>query len=219
MKRILPVLIVISVLMAVGVFFPTEKESSPFSPRFSKASSAEIPRGPLLSLPEKEALTVSVKKMTRFLATYAGTGKSLEDLIEDLKTNQQDPFIVRDANKYTGEMIILRTKNPYPGTRYFHAQYFTDENHVRFAQHMSFEIRPHAEAMDQAIAVIRDFFPQLGTPTEQSPDFIQWDLENGHVLWIKRLGPEDIEENPFNAYTPEDLGSLRIAVETRLEGH
>lgn len=224
MKRILPVLIVVLALITAGVFFFSSKATSAGeSPQTSSVTAQKdplvIPPGKPLPAAEKESLLVAVKKMTHVLAVYASADKSLEALVENLRQDRQEPYMVRDANEYTGEMMIVRTKSPIPGTRYFHAQYFTDENKTRFPQHMSFEFRPHAEAMNQAIAAVRESFPGLGNPEQQSNDFIQWDLGNGHVLWVKRLGPDDIEENPFNAYTPDDLGSIRVAVELRLEGH
>ncbi|WP_413291468.1 hypothetical protein [Bdellovibrio sp. HCB337] len=224
MKRLIPVLVVVVILAGIGAFVlgsksPLGDDQAEDSTAAQIKHSAPIPQGPALPAPEKDSLSVSVKEMTHVLAAYAGSDNKLEDLIENLKKTNQEPYMVRDTNKYTGEMIIVRTKSPLPGTRYFHAQYFQDEDKSRFPQHMSFEFRPHAEAMDQAIAAVRESFPNLGNPEQQATDFIQWDLGNGHVLWIKRLGYEDIEENPFNAYTEADLGSIRVAVELKLEGH
>jgi hypothetical protein len=88
---------------------------------------------------------------------------------------------------------------------------------------MSFEFRPSPEAMNQAIQAVREAFPNLGKPSNESRDFIQWDLDqhsdSGYVVWIKRLSEEDILDNPFNSYTHDDIGSIRIAVELAPEGH
>jgi hypothetical protein len=84
---------------------------------------------------------------------------------------------------------------------------------------MSFEFRASPEALNQAIQAVRAAFPNLDKPTDESRDFIQWNLDEAYVVWIKRLGAEDIEENPFNSYSQDDIGSLRIAVELAPEGH
>jgi hypothetical protein len=174
---------------------------------------------PPLSPEEHKEVIASLNKMSGILAQFTSDQKSLEDLVATLKAQKQEPFIVKDKNEYTGEMIIVRTKNPPTGTRYFHAQYFTDESKERFVQHMSFEFRPSATAMDDAIKAVHTAFPNLGSPETQNHDFIQWNLGTGQVLWLKRLGQDDIIENPFNAYSESDIGSIRIAVELELEGH
>jgi len=174
---------------------------------------------PPLSPEESKEVLASLNKMSGILAEFTGEQKTLENLVAALKAQRQEPFIVKDKNEYTGEMTIVRTKNPPAGTRYFHAQYFTDENNERFVQHMSFELRPSVTAMNDAIKAVQTAFPNLGQPETQTNDFIQWNLGTGQVLWLKRLGQDDIADNPFNAYSESDIGSIRIAVELELEGH
>lgn len=185
----------------------------------SPTSSPQPPPLPEESAAELKKVTTSLQKMTKVLFQFGTTDQTLEGLINELKNQHQDPIQVRDSNPYTGTLILVRTQSPLPGTRYFHAQYFTDENKQSFPQHMSFEFRPGPEAMNQALEAVHEVFPQLEKPTQESADFIQWDLGNGHVLWIKRLDHQDISENPFNAYTEADIGSIRVAVEQALEGH
>lgn len=160
----------------------------------------------------------SAKQMTSLLAETVSTEKNLDTLVSDLKKQNQEPYLVHDKNPYTGEMTIVRTKSPLPGTRYFHAQYFTDENGKSFAQHVSFELRGSPEAMANAMKIVEESFPGLGKPSEETRDFVQWELPNGYVVWIKRLDQQDLTNNPFNAYTPADVGSIRIAVELTPEG-
>lgn len=219
-KNGLPLVIAIAVLLILGVYLLSSPkhaaDSSAGSPATSAPTShAEDPTKPSAPLSPAEAAKAktSLKQMTQVLAAFTLEDKKLNDLLEALKKDQQEPFTVKDKNPYTGEMIIVRTKSPPPGTRYFHAQYFVDENNQSFAQHMSFEFRQSPEAMDQAIQMVKATFPNLGNPTEESRDFIQWELDDGYVVWVKRLDEQDITNNPFNAYTPGDIGSIRIAVE------
>lgn len=216
--------ILILVLLGLGVYLlkpaaPTEP-SAPF-PQPVVISHKEDPSRPSTPLTPAEASVAksSLKQMTHLLASFTVQEKTLDELIASLKKDQQEPVQIRDKNPDTGEMIIVRTKSPPPGTRYFHAQYFIDDNKQAFAQHMSFEFRPSPEAMEQAIQMVRETFADLGAPTEESRDFIQWELPHAYVVWVKRLDQQDITNNPFNAYTPGDIGSIRIAIELNPEGH
>lgn len=224
MKTGIPLILLVAVLLVAGVFLLTPKSPTLASqnqepPLVTHEESPLSPPSAALPPAEAAAAAVSLKKMTAVLFEYTSAEKKIEDLVNELKSTDQEPFLVRDKNDETGEMIILRTKSPLPGTRYFHAQYFTDETGQTFPQHMSFEFRASPEALNQAIQAVRAAFPNLDKPTDESRDFIQWDLDEAYVIWIKRLGAEDIEENPFNSYSQDDIGSLRIAVELAPEGH
>jgi hypothetical protein len=225
MKYTFALVILVAALLVGRVFFlrsksplTTEAQTPAKTPVTHEEPPLNSPRKPL-SPTVMAGAVASLKKMTTVLFQYTSAEERLEDLVDDLKSSGQDPFLVRDKNKHTGEMIIVRTKSPLPGTRYFHAQYFTDEAQHTFAQHMSFEFRPSPEAMNQAIQTVQEAFPNLDPPTDESRDFIQWDLDHGYVVWIKRLGPADIQGNPFNSYSEDDIGSIRIAIELAPEGH
>lgn len=222
-KHTIIILISIVALLGLGVYFlqpaATTNQTEPFLEPvvISHKEDPSHPSAPLTPA-EASAAKSSLKQMTLTLASFTVQEKPFDELIASLKKDQQEPVQIRDKNPYTGEMIIVRTKSPPPGTRYFHAQYFIDEHQRPFAQHMSFEFRPSPEAMEQAIEMIREAFPDIGIPTEESRNFIQWDLPHGYVVWVKRLDQQDISNNPFNAYTPGDIGSIRIAIELNPEG-
>ncbi len=221
-KSALVLTVSIAVLLVLGVYFfhlaKPVAEGTPTTP-VPQVSHKEDPSRPSkpLTVEESQKAKTSLKQMTRMLLNYTMNEQKLDELMATLKQDQQEPFQVTDKNPDTGEMIIVRTKSPPPGTRYFHAQYFADENHQYFAQHMSFEFRPSPEAMEQAIQMVQETFPALGAPMEESRDFIQWPLPNGYVVWVKRLDQEDLSNNPFNAYTQGDIGSIRVAVELNPE--
>ncbi len=224
MKYGILLMILIATLLMGKVFLFNSKSEPPSSqpqkvPPVTHEESPLSPPSKALNPAEAKAASVSLKKMTMILFEYTADEKKLEDLIRNLKSSGLEPFLVQDKNDYTGEMIIVRTKKPFPGTRYFHAQYFTDENKQTFAQHISFEFQPSPEAMNQAIQAVHEAFRNLDKPTNETRDFVQWNLDHGYVVWIKRLGPEDIQGNPFNSYSDDDVGSIRIAVELAPEGH
>lgn len=217
MKQRLSFFLFLAAVLAGAVFIYSSKPAAP-SQTQQKVSvphdeSPLTPPSKELSPAEARTAAQSLKKMSTLLFQNSVAGKKMEDFVKELKESAQEPFLVRDRNEETGDMIIVRTKSPLPGTRYLHAQYFTDENQHTFAQHLSFEYRASPQAMVQAIQTVQEIFPHLDQPAYETRDFIQWDLEDGYVIWIKRLGPEDIQENPFNFYSAADIGSIRIAVE------
>lgn len=161
---------------------------------------------------------VSLNAMSTVLVDALRGKKNLEQIVQHLKISGQAPVVTRESNKATGEMTIVRTENPLPGTRYFHAQYFTDENNQRFVQHMSFEFKPGPHAMNDAVrAAIQSF--SLGAPTERTDDFVKWDLEDNYILWIKRKSARDLQNDPFKAYDiKKDNGTVQMALEQEIHG-
>lgn len=181
---------------------------------------AEAP-GP--AVPAPAHITTSSKKdnlkdMAQTLSQYTRPETRLRDLVEYLQRTHQEPIVVTQSNPATGEMAIVRTKSPLPGTRYFHAQYMTNENQQSFVQHMSFEYEPGATSMEDARTAIQNAFPSLGSPKEQKDGYYRWDLNETYIVWIKKMGPEDLQDDPFNAYTPEDVGTVRVAIEVEIHG-
>lgn len=166
----------------------------------------------------------SLKQMVLALSKYSQGGATFDDLIHELQATGQSPFIARDKNEYTGEMNIVRTKSPLPGTRYFHAQYFTDEKGERLLQHMSFEFRPGPKALEAARQAVYSAFPAVGSPTTELEGFMEWKLNDGYTVWIKKMELENLDaHHPFNAYTKNDVGTIRVAIEedphAGMDGH
>jgi hypothetical protein len=163
---------------------------------------------------ESKALR-SLKFQTQILKSFYRAKNPVGPLVEYLEKSGQTPVVTRESNKYTGEMVVIRTNTPPEGTRYFHTQAFTDEHGVQFIQHMSFEFRPSPEAMDLATSEISSAF-QMGEPKNSNPDFKEWELPGGYTLWMKRLNEDDIGEmsaDAFNVYGTQDVGAIRIAIE------
>lgn len=162
----------------------------------------------------------SLDTMTKTLAAFARPGRSVQDLVSFLQRAQTEPRLIENRNEVTGGMMIVRTGHLFPGTRYFHAQFFESEKKGYFPQHMSFEFKPGPSSMPQAVESVRQSFQIQGKPTIANADFMQWNLGQGYVVWIKKMGVEDLSNNPFNAYTQADIGSIRVAVELNPhEGH
>lgn len=161
----------------------------------------------------------SLDKMTAILSEYTKKGVTLADLVKHLKETGQDPEAVSQSNPDTGEMVIVRTQKPLPGTRYFHAQVFRDGGDQDFIQHMSFEFRKGESSMERVIGALGESFSDLPQePQRRTGNFVSWAVRDGYILWVKRLEASDLEDNPFNAYTKEDLGTIRVALEVDVHG-
>lgn len=157
---------------------------------------------------EKEA----VKTYLNVLANYREIGNA-KALAAELARANLKPVVARDANKDTGELAMVRTDNTLPGTRYFHAQVFEDGKGAAHMQHLSFEIRPGKDSMDVATSAIRQTFRDLGQPLIQKDDYVLWRNRDGRVVSAKRLGPDDLKDNYFNAHSPEDVGTIWVVSE------
>lgn len=192
----------------------------------SGVSSLEnVRRQPALdSLPEDKSTPMSsvelesLKNMSSILSQAAEQKFTLTNLVESLNESGQRPLVARDENPDTGEMIIVRTKNPLAGTRYFHAQYFKDEAGARFVQHMSFEFKPSSNAMREAIATVEKTFSNLSRPRVQREDYVQWGLNDKYIVWVKKMGASDLMDDPFNSYSSSDDGTIRVALELEIHG-
>lgn len=175
---------------------------------------AQATRGPS-NTPTKEIQ--SLESMGKTLGQVTESSFTLKRLLNELQKTGQQPLVARDANPDTGEMMIVRTKSPLPGTRYFHAQYFTGEDGERFVQHMSFEYKPGLHSMEEAVAAVQRSFPQLSQPVVQREDYVKWTLDHNYILWVKRMSLDELKHDPFNSYSIADAGTIRVAVE--LEVH
>ena len=160
----------------------------------------------------------SLETMGRTLGQVTQTSFTLKRLLEDLQKTGQQPLVAHDANPDTGEMLIVRTKSPLPGTRYFHAQYFTGDDGERFVQHMSFEYKPGPDAMAEAIAAVKNHFPNLSQPMVEREDYVKWTLDRDYIVWVKKMTMDELKHDPFNSYSTADNGTIRIAVELEVHG-
>jgi hypothetical protein len=228
---IFPVAIVAAVMWNHGKPAPetpaspteTSQASAATSPLRNPAANSSASQAPLTSSQRAPSSTTAPEKlaalddMAHTLFQFTQPDVPLKDLVQYLESSRQQPLVTRNSNAATGEMAIIRTESPLPGTRYFHAQYFADENNQSFVQHMSFEFQPSESAMNDAIAAVQRSFPNLSAPERQQSDFVQWNLKNGYIVWVKKMAAADLQDNPFNAYTKADIGTVRVAVEMNID--
>lgn len=154
----------------------------------------------------------NISIMTEFLKESVQQ-PDLKLTLQRLQMLQTFPTYTQDSNPETGSLAIVRTDKPLRGTRYFHAQYFSDSHQPPLLQHMSFEIPKGKSSFSFAAETVKSTFPKLSTPVLQRDGFLMWKWQSGYNVWIQRLNTEDLLADPFNAYTAEDEGTIRIAIE------
>ncbi len=147
---------------------------------------------------------------------------SEKELIKFFNDQGLEPQVSRQDDPYTGSMIMIRTKKALPGTRYYHAQYFTDEAGNTFLQHMSMEFRPGPGALDRARAMIEKTFGVSGGEVARNGNFVKYNPGDGRIIWLKRMEEKDLENEVYNAYDKsKDIGTIQAAVELEIHegGH
>ncbi|MBK26254.1 MAG: hypothetical protein CME70_19805 [Halobacteriovorax sp.] len=160
----------------------------------------------------------SLAKLSTTFAEVFEEKKDSKSLRESLRNLNLRPTVNINSNPYTGSMNIVRTKDTLPGTRYVHAQYMADENGNETLQHLSFEYRPGPQAFQRATEAIKSEFKIKGDPIHSKGDFVSFKLDEHYIIWLKRMGENDLKDDPFNAYTKNDAGTIRVAIELEIHG-
>lgn len=166
------------------------------------------------NFPQDRQELQALDNYAKALYLFASNDQKPELLVQKLTEAGLKPLVVQDFNDVTGKMIVVRTEETLPGTRYFHAQYFEDENKQPFLQHMSFEFRPGEKSLDQAIAAVQKAFPKnIGPVQKCTRDYGAW--EYGEMTaWCHELGEQDIQnDDPNRARSKEDIGAVKCAIE------
>ena len=156
---------------------------------------------------------IALENMIEMLSTQMKSGSHLDDLIEELKHRQLGPVVIYDRSDEIGDMQIIRTQNSLPGTRHFHGQYISGEGIEPFLQQLSFEFQPGKQAMQFAYSLIEEKFPVLRVVTKKEGDFVLWELDNGYMLWLKKMTKDDLISDQYNAYTASDVGTIQVTLE------
>jgi hypothetical protein len=167
-----------------------------------------------VSIPDNPA-GESLKTFSTLLRKHTLKDFKISELKEDLKAAGLKIISSIDKNPVTGSIKMIRTKNTIPGTRYFHAQIFENQEGEDFIQHISYEYKPGDKSFEEVIAATKLKY-KLGKANVRKDGFYSWNINDGYVVWIKRLEASDIEDlkhDPFNAYSIKDIGTIRVAIE------
>jgi hypothetical protein len=141
-----------------------------------------------------------------------------KELLTFFEEQNLAPEMMVDENKYTGSMLMIRTKNTLPGTRYYHAQYMGDTKENTALQHLSYEFRPGEKSLETQIQAVEATYPVSNKKVFRDGDFITYDLgEDGlYELSIEKTKWENLKDHPFNAYTKEDIGTIVTRIELKI---
>ncbi|MFT6069266.1 MAG: hypothetical protein ACJAT2_003455 [Bacteriovoracaceae bacterium] len=164
----------------------------------------------------KDEYEVSVVKMTELISDTIALKKDTKALRESLISLGLRPVTSVDSNPYTGTMKIVRTEKNLPGTRYFHTQVFTDENGVETIQYSAVDVKGGPGAFERTTLASAKSFKVNAKPDYQKPGFNKWSLGDGRNLWIKKMEAKDLKDDPFNAYSADDVGTIRVVVELEI---
>ena len=169
----------------------------------------------VVEIPRDEA-GESLLDLAEITSSFANREVDVDALKDTLTKRGLEVVSTVDSNPYTGSLTVIRTNNSLPGTRYFHAQVFTDENNKSFVQHMSYEYRPSENAFAEAVAAAKKTFGLTKVADVRKDGFYSWNTDDGYIIWIKRMEKEDLKNDPFNAYTDADIGTVRTAKELEI---
>lgn len=208
-----------------GVIAAKKKEATSIANPFQK----DLSKGEVVTREEAQAFAYreidfkpqseeegSLLEMNRLMAANFLVSDSHKDLIKFYTEKGLKPSVSRDSNPYTGTMIIVRTEKSLPGTRYPHNQSFVNERGESDTQHFSIEYRPGPNAFKRADELVRALYNVEKAETSPDGSFIKYKPGAGQIVWIKKMGPEDLKNSPFNAYEESDVGTIRMVIEQEI---
>ena len=161
---------------------------------------------------------VSLHQFNEQLAVVYENKDDPDQLIEYFKSENLAPEMSVESNEYTGTMKMIRTGKSLPGTRYYHAQYMGDDPDNTFLQHISFEYKPGENSMQRAIESAESSYDLSNKKIHRDGDFITYDIgeEGTHELSIEKASFETLKDDPFNAYTESDDGTVITRIEMKV---
>ncbi len=178
--------------------------------RFIEESLAKINKN------ERESVLALASVMTEFTLDQGHGG--MPELVKNLKAKKLNPYVMNDGNADTGSLSVVRTKSTLPGTRYFHAQIFKDDEGRDFIQHVSFEFKPGEYSFDAVKAALMKQANITSAPVIDKEGFISWSV-GPYSVWAKVQTQEDFKDDVFNAHDKNDVGTIRAAFELEIHDH
>lgn len=141
------------------------------------------------------------------------------DLIEILKKYNLEPEISIDQTDGIPNLSIIRTAKTFNGLKYIHAQYEGNSPEDEKLQHFSFEIDPSPNAFENSVRLVQQALPDLGTLVPDTDEKFKIYKYGNYVVWIAERDWSELKNDPFNAYTKKDIGTVRIAIQFDIHQH
>ncbi len=141
-----------------------------------------------------------------------------QELITFFEEEKLAPEMSVDTNESTGTMKMIRTRKSMPGARYFHAQYMGDDPEHTFLQHFSYEYIPGPNSLQKVIQSAEGTFPLANKKIHRDGDFITYDIgdDGQYELSIEKATWESLKDDPYNAHTKEDIGTIITRIELKI---
>ncbi len=159
----------------------------------------------------------SLATMTSVMSEFGRNAHSMDDLVRFLDDSKSRPLVAKDVSPYVGEMDLIRTRSPLPGTRFFTAQY-SGSGDERVLSQMSFDLEASPTALSEATQSLREAFKVSGEPQMKSKDQVVFDLGNGYLASARKMTWDDLKDSPTNAYGKNDVGTIRVTMQMDQEG-
>lgn len=162
----------------------------------------------------------SVKIYGDLMQKMASGEVDIQEVINELSDLGLTPSKVMDRNDFTGDMTIVRVGVNLPGTRYFHGQFFSNDNGAHELQHLSIDYAGGEESLAEVAKVLSQSLGILGTPEVSRDGYESYRVNNKYIFWAKVLTEEDFKDlktHPYKAYEKKDIGRvIRIALEEEI---
>lgn len=177
-------------------------------------SEIDLRMQPSLTDKEIESISIITKALGRTLSQKMNSTEFMK-LLTDLKLK---PKFMDQGSSALGSFISIRTNNTLDGTRYIHAQFTGEHKKADYLQHFSFQIRPGSDSFEQANKLLNQILPKNRTIKESYNDYALYSTSDGYVAWVKIADIDDLRSNKYNAYSPDDVGSIIVTVEQEIHG-
>lgn len=144
---------------------------------------------------------------------------SSDNFIKKLNQLGLKPKRITEGPNDEGSLKMVRTENTLDGTRYVHAQFEKNEDQSEQLQHFSFQIRAAKDAFEVATKKLDQVLPSSKKIIEKSKDYILYSINEKYVAWVKIGDEEDLRSNKYNAFAPEDVGTVIVTIEQEIHSH
>jgi len=141
-----------------------------------------------------------------------------KELLNFLNDQGLEPRVATDSNPDTGKMVMIRSERALTGTRYYHGQYFSNENDEMIMQHWSTEFKAGPETFKRTNDFILSNYNVTGKKTNLGGEHITYKLDNNYILWVKKMTLEDLKDDLYNAYEKADVGTVKFTIEKDIHG-
>lgn len=164
--------------------------------------------------------TDSLRILGKTFANIISNEVDINMLMDELEGMQLAPSRVEDKNEYTGNMSIIRTGKNLTGTRYFHAQFFSNDNGGHDLQHLSFDYQGDKADLARVAQNLAQYMKIKSTPEISRAEYRKYRVNDKYIFWAKIFDKGDyinMKSHPYKAYTENDIGEvILVALEQEI---